>query len=104
MPMAPFSAGKPIISAVSHILAGSRIYPSASATLTSRKRSVTRRTSVRLGSPGYGDDEVSMRVVSPGMSSDATAAVAVAMASAHTASPIDLRDIGFLLIWVGGKR
>src|SRR5262245_43013300 len=60
--MAPSDAGRPIISAVSHRSKGSRIYPSASATFTSRNRSVAVRTSASVGSPGPGDPDESARV------------------------------------------
>src|SRR6188508_567432 len=53
--MAPSAAGRPIMSAVSHMLDGSRINPSASATFTSWYFSVAVRTSASVGSPGPGE-------------------------------------------------
>ena len=51
MPITPSEAGFPIISAASQRFIGSRTYPSASATFTSRNRSVAARTWASVGSP-----------------------------------------------------
>src|SRR5262245_43900715 len=63
--MAPSAAGLPIMSAVSHMLAGSRRNPSASATLTSWYFSVAARTSASVGSPGPGDSSASTGRTNP---------------------------------------